>query len=170
MLTTMRSNDSYIGLPHDIFCFTMLQEVMARTLSVGLGSYKHFVGSMHLYDRDRAEAQQYLDEGVQATVSMPPMPHGDPWPSIQKLLDAEYRIRRGEEIDADARGVNGYWADLIRLLQILAARGNRSKIEALKAKMAFDRYAPYIDGRKVRQRRSQSRGTPPPPRQLPLPL
>lgn len=37
MLTTMRSNDAYKGLPHDIFCFTMLQEVVARTLGLELG-------------------------------------------------------------------------------------------------------------------------------------
>ena len=29
-LTCMRSNDAYFGLPHDIFCFTMLQELVAR--------------------------------------------------------------------------------------------------------------------------------------------
>src|SRR5580700_2938363 len=52
MLTTMRSNDAYIGLPHDIFCFTLLQEVLARTLGVALGPYSHFVGSLHLYDEN----------------------------------------------------------------------------------------------------------------------
>ena len=25
MVTTLRSNDAYKGLPHDVFCFTMLQ-------------------------------------------------------------------------------------------------------------------------------------------------
>jgi len=29
LLTNMRSNDAFIGLPHDIFAFTMLQEIMA---------------------------------------------------------------------------------------------------------------------------------------------
>jgi thymidylate synthase len=173
MLTTMRSNDAYLGLPHDIFCFTMLQEVMARTLGVGLGPYKHFVGSLHLYDRDRADAQQYLDEGVQATIAMPAMPPSDPWPSIRKVLDAEFRIRRGEEIDADQWGVGAYWADLIRLLQVYAARRTRSKakVQALKAKMVSQTYTPYIDGPRVRSRRPRStRTAPPPPRQLPLPL
>jgi thymidylate synthase len=171
MLTTMRSNDAYLGLPHDIFCFTMVQEVVARTLGVGLGPYKHFVGSLHLYDRDRADAQQYLDEGVQGTVPMPQMPGGDPWPSIQKVLDAEFRIRRGEAVDANAWGVSPYWADLIRLLQVFAAKGNRSKKQALKAQMASSNYATYIDGPKVRTRRTRTRrNTPPPPRQLPLPL
>ena len=34
MITYMRSNDVFLGLPHDIFAFTMIQEIMARTLSV----------------------------------------------------------------------------------------------------------------------------------------
>ncbi len=171
MLTTMRSNDAYLGLPHDIFCFTMFQEVVARTLGIGLGPYKHFVGSLHLYDRDREDAQQFLDEGVQATVPMPQMPRGDPWPSIQKILDAELRIRRGEAIDANVWGVGPYWADLIRLLQVVAAKGNRSRQQALKAQMASINYATYIDGPKVPTRRTRSkRKPPPPPRQLLLPL
>lgn len=31
MVVNMRSNDVYWGLPHDVFCFTMLQEIVART-------------------------------------------------------------------------------------------------------------------------------------------
>lgn len=171
MLTNMRSNDAYLGLPHDIFCFTMLQEVVARTLGVGLGPYKHFVGSLHLYDHDREDAQQYLDEGVQATVPMPQMPRGDPWPSIQKVLDAEFRIRRGDSMDADALGLSPYWADLVRLLQVFAAKSNRSKKQALKAQMASSNYVTYIDGPKVPTHRTRTRrNTPPPPRQLPLPI
>jgi len=40
MLTNMRSNDAFWGLPHNIFSFTMIQEILARTLSVELGTYK----------------------------------------------------------------------------------------------------------------------------------
>jgi thymidylate synthase len=173
MLTTMRSNDAYLGLPHDIFCFTMLQELVARTLGVALGPYTHFVGSLHLYEKDREETQQYLEEGVQATIAMPTMPSGDPWPAIRRVLDAEFRIRRGEEIDADQWGVSAYWADLIRLLQVYAARrdGSKTKIKALRAKMASTTFAPYIDGPRVRRRGARGpRTAPPPPRQLPLPL
>lgn len=171
MLTTMRSNDAYIGLPHDIFCFTLIQEVLSRTLEVGLGQYSHFVGSLHLYDEHRDEAQQYLDEGVQATIAMPVMPSGDPWPVIRKMLDAEFRIRHGENIDADQWGVGPYWADLIRLLQVYAARrtGARAKIDALKANMASATFAPYIDGPRPPRRARQTRKLPP-PRQLLLPL
>jgi thymidylate synthase len=172
MLTTMRSNDAYIGLPHDIFCFTLLQEVLARTLGVALGPYSHFVGSLHLYDENREEAQQYLYEGVQATIAMPAMPSGDPWLAIRKVLDAEFRIRRGEGIDADEWGVGSYWADLIRLLQVYAARrsGAKARIKALKAKMASTTFSPYIDGPRPPRRPRPARKTPPPPRQLSLSL
>ena len=60
----MRSNDAFKGLPHDVFCFTMLQEIFARTLGVHVGVYKHAVGSLHLYDKDRQKANQYLKEGI----------------------------------------------------------------------------------------------------------
>ena len=69
-------NDAYIGLAHDIFAFTMLQELMARSLGVDVGPYRHSIGSLHLYDSHRAAARAYLREGWQETVSMPPMPPG----------------------------------------------------------------------------------------------
>jgi thymidylate synthase len=148
MLTTMRSNDAFKGLPHDIFCFTMLQEIVARTLGLEVGKYKQFVGSLHIYDSDDEPARRYLSEGVQSTVPMPPMPKGDPWPALRKLLAAEHRIRQGEIFDAATWVAEPYWADLIRLLQIYAASGDRSAIAALEAAMDFDRYAPYIETRK----------------------
>ncbi len=60
LFVSMRSNDAFIGLPHDIFAFTMIQEIMARTLNLKLGIYKHAAGSLHLYDNHLANAQEYL--------------------------------------------------------------------------------------------------------------
>ena len=76
------------------------------------------------------------------------MPIGDPWPSLRKVLDAEYRIRYGAELDVNVWSLDAYWADLIRLLQVFAATGNIDKVEALKGKMVFDNYAVYIEKRK----------------------
>ena len=67
LLAHMRSNDAFLGLPHDIFCFTMLQEVMAKTLGVQIGTYKHMVGSLHIYDKDGDNARLFLNEGWQPT-------------------------------------------------------------------------------------------------------
>src|ERR1043165_8344585 len=51
LFVSMRSNDAYRGLPHDVFAFTMLQEILARDLGKPVGRYKHAAGSLHLYER-----------------------------------------------------------------------------------------------------------------------
>jgi thymidylate synthase len=122
LIVYMRSNDVITGLPHDIFCFTMLQEIAARTLSVELGIYKHCVGSLHLYDADALKAKRFLAEGWQSTKSdMPPMPAGDPAPGIALLLRAEAAVRGGTPVNKrllNEEKTHPYWADLIRLLQV----------------------------------------------------
>ena len=50
------------------------------------------------------------------------MPDGDPWPSIKKVLDAEMLVRSKKTIDADAVGVEPYWADLIVCFRYLPPR------------------------------------------------
>ena len=101
-MTSMRSNDAYLGLPHDVFSFTMFQEIVARMLGVEMGDYTHFAGSLHLYDEHQEEVTNFLDEGWQATegAAMPPMPAGDPWPSIGVFLRAESAIRTGQALSS----------------------------------------------------------------------
>ncbi len=52
LVTTMRSNDLWLGFPYDVWCFTSIQKLVAQHLSVELGWYQHQVGSLHLYDKD----------------------------------------------------------------------------------------------------------------------
>lgn len=117
MVTHMRSNDAFLGLPHDVFAFTMLQEILARSLGVELGAYKHAVGSLHLYDTDVHKAERYLEEGVQSTVEMAPMPWGTPWPALKHVLAAERQIRLGRQ-PREVPALDPYWLDIVRLLQI----------------------------------------------------
>lgn len=149
MFTSMRSNDAFLGLPHDVFSFTMIQEIVARTLSVELGAYKHAVGSLHLYDPNRDHAQRFLAEGWQSTeMPMPPMPIGDPWPAIRSLLEAESAIRTGDSFEAGRIEVlDPYWRDLVRLLQIFRYRKNKmaDKIKALSKEMSSPIYDWFID-------------------------
>ncbi len=70
----MRSNDFWWGLAYDVFQFTQLQVTLATVLGVGVGEYRHFVGSFHAYDRDW-EAIEALHEPI--------LPH--PW--IDGLAD-----------------------------------------------------------------------------------
>ncbi len=151
MLTSMRSNDAWLGLPHDVFAFTMIQELVARSLGVKLGEYRHSVGSLHLYDRDDKKAIRYLEEGWQLGRPMPPMPKGDPWASVQTLLDFEKAVRNGDASAIDPReSMEPYWADLATLLAIHKAGktpGNQNKIKRLKRRLRDDVYAMYINKR-----------------------
>lgn len=52
LITTMRSNDLWLGLPYDLFNFTCMQIQMAMELDVDVGKYYHNAGSLHVYERD----------------------------------------------------------------------------------------------------------------------
>lgn len=58
MITNMRSNDVWLGLPYDIFCFTCMQILMAMELHVDIGNYYHNAGSLHLYKKNFEKAQE----------------------------------------------------------------------------------------------------------------
>lgn len=129
MHTHMRSNDAFFGLPHDIFTFTMLQEIAARELSVGLGRYTHSVTSLHLYHDSAATerhpantstsgAEAYYREGFHDFSPMPKMPSGDPWPSIEKVTVAEQEIRSGNIDHTAPTELDPYWHDFIELFKI----------------------------------------------------
>lgn len=148
LVTYMRSNDAYIGLPPDVFCFTMLQEILARELGVDVGMYKHLVGGLHIYETDIPAVGQFLEEGWQSTQEpMPPMPRGNPWPSVKALLNAEEQIRTGIRVDdVKLDGIDGYWADLIRLLQVFRCKkdNDSAAVKALREHIS-SLYFPFID-------------------------
>lgn len=150
MLTSMRSNDAYIGLAHDIFCFTMLQEIIARSLNVELGVYKHFVGSLHLYKESINNAKQFLNEGYQETKwAMPSMPKGDPWRNINKIIKFENDIRKNYTIPIEDLSLDPYWSDLATLLKIYSIFKNKKYelIEDEKSKIKNQIYVMFIDKR-----------------------
>jgi len=51
-LQVMRSNDLFLGAPHNFVQFTVLQEVMAGWLGVELGNYVQVSDSLHFYEHD----------------------------------------------------------------------------------------------------------------------
>jgi thymidylate synthase len=148
-ITYMRSNDVFRGLPHDIFCFTMLQELIARSVGVELGPYHHMAGSLHMYDDDARELAAFVAEGWQATTRvMPAMPSGDPQAGLAHLLGVEHDLRTGMSPDGIDFGSEPYWADLGRLLGVYAVRkGPREAIERIRSEMGSDYYDCYITDR-----------------------
>ena len=65
-LQIIRSNDLFLGVPHNSVQFMCLQEVMAGWLDVECGAYHQVSDSLHLYEHD--------EESVFASVPMPDLP------------------------------------------------------------------------------------------------
>jgi hypothetical protein len=76
------------------------------------------------------------------------MPDGDAWKDINILRRAEEEIRNGKEIDINSLGLNGYWADLARLLLVFAltkkgsVEENRARVDVLAKEMSSDFFPP----------------------------
>lgn len=146
MVTSIRSNDAYLGLPHDIFAFTMLQEMVARSLNVELGEYFHSIGSLHLYFNDQDHVKEYFTEGHQSTWNpMPAMPPGNQFPQIEKLLEFESKVRLDRSLSIPP--LEPYWADLARLLKIHALYivKDYAGIQAIQKEMHSDVFNTHID-------------------------
>ena len=72
-LQIIRSNDLFLGVPHNFVQFMALQEVMAGWLGVDCGAYHQVSDSLHLYDHD--------EERVFASAPLPVLP-----PSTDSLV------------------------------------------------------------------------------------
>lgn len=149
LMASLRSNDVYLGLPHDIFCFTMLQEMMAVRLGVELGEYRQSIGSFHLYDKHAERVERYLNEGHHGLSEMPSMPSADPFAMAGQLLEVEAQIRAGR-FDGIPTLVP-YWADLMRLVQAHFAKDPLA-MDDIKANLSNANYGTYIDD--LRDRRA----------------
>lgn len=70
--TQMRSNDAWRGFPLDVYQFSMWQIFLAAALGVEVGHYNHSIGSLHLYTRDREEAEKYISAEFNSVRSSTP--------------------------------------------------------------------------------------------------
>jgi thymidylate synthase len=155
LIVTMRSNDVFRGLTHDIFCFTMIQELVANELSerldsnISLGTYKHFVGSFHVYDCDQYSADKYADEGFTSlSPVMTSMPKNS-FSLIPQLLKFEKDIRLGKNISQMIDTLPTYWSDIFVLLwafNIYKRKGNGclKEIEAQLSVLHNSHYKPIL--------------------------
>jgi thymidylate synthase len=161
LLAHMRSNDAYMGLPNDLFAFTMIQELIARSLGVEVGRYKHLVGSLHLYQAHWNAATKFLAEGWQRKHTMPFMPLGDQFESLASVLKLEKALRMGRNPRTPS-SLPGYWRDIVQLLRIHKADrddASSAEISRLRKGMSSDAYGPFIETkqRRVRKREAEQR-------------
>jgi thymidylate synthase len=149
LIVYMRSNDVFIGFPHDVFCFSMIQELVARSVGNDVGQYIHVAGSLHLYDDDAQGARQFLNEGYFDTNQMPPMPDDNPMAAVAEILAIGTQLRSGSDPLSVALPSNQYWADLARLLVVfeLDRSERRDEIASVMDQMTTDVYNVHVADR-----------------------
>lgn len=144
LLVNMRSNDAFWGLPHDVFAFTMLQEIVARSLEVDVGIYQQCIGSLHLYEDKVGEASRYVDEGFMSAKPMNPMPLGNPWTEIEEVRAIADQVREGKQVDVKRINAGSYWRDICVLLVWLQQYKDKNIAECLKLKREIQDKAYYV--------------------------
>ncbi|MBB1318160.1 thymidylate synthase [Shewanella sp. SR43-4] len=129
LFTMMRSNDAYVGLPHDIFVFTMMQELISKEVNCKLGSYHHYVVSLHVYNKDIDNVKRFVEEGYMTTKCiMENMPSSEFFASKNILIDCEKKIRENVEFDINLLEISSYWKDILRLLQFFILTKDQSDL------------------------------------------
>jgi len=111
---SMRSNDAVLGLPYDVFLFTMLQEMMACELHLELGAYHHFAGSLHIYESDFELADAVASAEPQIHESMDKMSNVD---GAKYLLSCERASREGTQLSDNSCDLDSYWMKFASVLE-----------------------------------------------------
>ena len=101
LITHMRSNDVWLGVPYDIAFFTIVQEFMLLWVwetypEVKLGPYIHNVGSMHLYERNFKDAEKVACANYIAyprTDILPPMTKDTSYEDMNDFVSYEEILR-----------------------------------------------------------------------------
>ncbi|MGA5065396.1 thymidylate synthase [Streptomyces exfoliatus] len=89
MSTTMRGQDVWIGMPYDLFFYTVLHELVAGWIGAELGDFHHHVGSLHIYENHLAQADELTS--IVASVDMPDLT--TPWEGFDALL---HQVKTGD--------------------------------------------------------------------------
>ncbi|WP_318209447.1 MULTISPECIES: thymidylate synthase [unclassified Streptomyces] len=124
MSTTMRGQDVWIGLPYDLFFYTVLHELVAGWIGAELGDFHHHVGSLHIYENHLVQADELTS--IVASVDMPDLT--TPWEGFDALL---HQVKMG-----DVTGHAGWdgMSETLRSYQIWKG-GRREHATALAGKI-----------------------------------
>lgn len=88
---SMRSSDVILGIAYDVPAFTLMQEILANELGVGLGEYVHTSNSLHCYERDFDTLEAIATSVGGDDCPMDPLPRVFP---IFDLMEIERDISR----------------------------------------------------------------------------
>lgn len=87
VIATMRSSDVWLGLPYDVFNFSMLGNILAAQLASRLGSLSLNLGSSHLYERNLEGARAVLNNWQEASFRRSPRLKSEPPHWLEGMLE-----------------------------------------------------------------------------------
>jgi thymidylate synthase len=111
-VVSMRSNDVFLGVPYDVFNFTMLHELMALDVGVELGRYVHFAGSLHLYETDMERAKRSFLAPANRHHVMEAIPSVE---SARSFAQVEAAVREGD--NSSQFSVDRFWSPYVAALE-----------------------------------------------------
>jgi thymidylate synthase len=130
-MQVLRSNDVFLGLPHNLVQFTYLQEILAGWLEIEVGSYNQLSDSLHVYDKDAENVRRSIPLPLSCrntdTISVPKQ--------VSDVLFSELTVRcdcliRGGQSEEELRRLAD-WCDAPvgyqNMLAILVAEAARRR-------------------------------------------
>lgn len=109
LLTSMRSNDAWLGVAYDFHQFCQLQLSAARSLELPAGPYYHHADSLHVYLRDVEKIEEL--HPPDDTVVHKPTGIGQRGNSIEAMQERAHLLWAGELEDRTA-SEEWYWEQL----------------------------------------------------------
>lgn len=97
MVVSMRSNDIWLGMPYDVFAFTCIQQAVAWQIGADVGTYTHFVGSLHAYEKNW--------DAIKQAMKSKPIPIEELWTEVENR-DSLSSLRAATRVERSIR-VNG---------------------------------------------------------------
>lgn len=95
----MRSSDIILGIAYDVPAFTMMQEILANELGVGLGEYVHTSNSLHCYERDFEMLDGIANSTESSGFPMHPLPKVFPVSDLMRIEKSVDEMTEGEFLD-----------------------------------------------------------------------
>lgn len=133
LVATMRSNDAWLGLPYDVFCFTTLQRIIAVELGLEMGIYVHQAGSEHIYERNQEKVASIL------AAPTPLYPYPLQWSNTKRNYALQWNIVQALMMEEEIRKVSMYGEAYRAGKKVLA-----DKIEEQKNKEAWKNIDPLF--------------------------
>jgi thymidylate synthase len=135
----LRSNDLFLGLPHNFIQFTYLQEILAGWLGLDVGKYFQLSDSLHVYAHDLDKIGRPMKlEGVPVNTDSLAFPRDESEDAFRRLSsDVDLMIDERNRPNSVARLVSEstLLPEFRNLLSLLAAEALRRRGEP---EMAID--------------------------------